>query len=139
MPYLLAEEGLQAALDEMCHRAMKSSSLKINLQLTGQEERIGESNEINLYRIAQEVISNTQKHSGANNLLIRYHVGPDLVSWVSEDDGIGFDTSYLQSARNTGLGLKNIQVRVQLMKGKLNIITKPGKGLKIEITVPRGG
>lgn len=137
MPYLLAEEGLQAALDEMCHRAMKSSNLKINLQITGQEERIGESNEINLYRIAQEVISNTQKHSGANTLLIRYHVGPDLISWASEDDGIGFDTNYLQSARNTGLGLKNIQVRVQLMKGKLNIITKPGKGVKIEITVPR--
>ncbi len=137
MPYLLAEEGLQAALDEMGHRAMKSSNLKINLQITGLDERIGESNEINLYRIAQEVISNTQKHSGANNLLIRYTVGPDAITWLSEDDGIGFDPKYLQSSRNTGLGLKNIQVRVQLMKGKINIATKPGKGVRIEIEVPR--
>ncbi|CAN5356400.1 sensor histidine kinase [soil metagenome] len=137
MPYLLAEEGLQAALDEMCHRAMKSSSLKINMQITGLDERIGDSNEINLYRIAQEVISNTQKHSGATNLVIRYMVGPDVITWVSEDDGIGFDPKYLQSNRSLGLGLKNIQVRVQLMKGKITVSTKPGKGVRIEIEIPR--
>jgi signal transduction histidine kinase/ligand-binding sensor domain-containing protein len=137
MPYLLAEEGLQAALEEMCHRAMKSGTLNINLQITGLDERIGESNEINLYRIAQEIISNAQKHSGAQNLLIKYHVGAEEIEWVSEDDGIGFDPAYLKGGRNTGLGLKNIQVRVELMKGIINIITKPGKGVIVQIKVPR--
>ena len=137
MPFLLAEEGLQAALDEMCHRAMKYSSLNISMQITGSNERIGESNEINLYRIAQEVISNAQKHSGAQNLIIKYHVDADEITWFSEDDGIGFDPIYLQGGRSTGLGLKNIQVRVQLMKGTTKITTKPGKGVTIDIRVPR--
>lgn len=137
MPYLLAEEGLQAALDEMCYRAMKYSTLKINLQITGLDERIGESNEINLYRIAQEIISNAQKHSGAQNLLIRYYVGAEEITWTSEDDGIGFDPAYLKGVRNTGLGLKNIQVRVELMKGTIDIVTKPGKGVTVNIKVPR--
>jgi signal transduction histidine kinase/ligand-binding sensor domain-containing protein len=137
MPYLLAEEGLQAALEEMCHRAMKSGTLNINLQITGLDERIGESNEINLYRIAQEIISNAQKHSGAQNLVIKYHVGAEEIEWVSEDDGIGFDPAYLKGGRNTGLGLKNIQVRVELMKGTINIITKPGKGVIVQIKVPK--
>lgn len=137
MPFLLAEEGLQAALDEMCHRAMKYSSLNINMQITGSNERIGESNEINLYRIAQEIISNAQKHSGAQNLMIKYHVDAEEITWYSEDDGIGFDPAYLQGGRSNGLGLKNIQVRVQLMKGTIKITTKPGKGVTIDIRVPR--
>lgn len=137
MPFLLAEEGLPAALDEMCHRAMKYGSLNINIQITGLNERIGESKEINIYRIAQEVISNAQKHSGAQNLMIKYHVDSDEITWYSEDDGIGFDPVYLNGGRSNGLGLKNIQVRVQLMKGTIKIITRPGKGVIIDIKIPR--
>lgn len=133
MPNLLAEEGLEAVLDELCNRTGKSANLKIMMKITGFEKRLDAGIEIAIYRMVQEIINNVIKHASAKNLNISLERKSNLVLLTATDDGIGFSQD--QQVRK-GIGLKNIKVRTELLKGSLNIHSQKGKGTTIEIEIP---
>ena len=87
---------------------------------------------IHLYRILQETMQNAYKHAQATKVVISYKKeNTDLVFNIS-DDGEGFD---MYKAKK-GIGLKNIEDRVQEIKGKLLITSQKQKGTDITIIVP---
>lgn len=86
---------------------------------------------INLYRIIQEALQNIRKHANATNVeLILELKNGDLIVEI-KDDGEGFDIK----RREKGIGLKNIQERVQELKGRLDIESNV-KGTKLKIIIP---
>ena len=90
---------------------------------------------MNLYRIVQESLNNILKHAHAKCVTIRLERDIREVQLRIEDDGGGFTPEALAENKK-GLGLKNITERVRMLGGKLNLDSSPGKGTRIEVTIP---
>ena len=94
-----------------------------------------------LLRIVQEGLVNVRKHSGARHALVRLGSNRDHWNLTIEDDGKGFpfagrlDHDLIEEA---GKGPMIIKERVSLIAGELTVESSPGKGTRLEITVPRG-
>jgi signal transduction histidine kinase len=91
-------------------------------------------------RIVQEALVNVRKHSKARQVLVRLDANPKCWKLMIEDDGRGFDFSgrlsqtELDAARKGPLVIKE---RVRLIDGELTIESNPGRGSRLEITVPQ--
>ncbi|MDB5055298.1 MAG: two-component system sensor histidine kinase [Bacilli bacterium] len=89
--------------------------------------------EDHLFRIVQEALSNTLRHSKATKMDIKLQRPTDAVRLSVHDNGIGFDSD-LQ--KHTSYGLVSMRERVNEIGGSLSIVTAPDKGTRIEIRVP---
>lgn len=132
MPEALVRFGLDTALNDFCNDINQSGALKINYQSIGLEDVIiDQTVSITLYRIVQELINNTMKHSGAASAIVQLTKSNEQLSITVEDDGKGFDTNILKT--NKGIGWVNIQNRVEFLKGKLDIRSNEGEGTSVQI------
>ncbi len=132
MPEALVKFGLDTALKDFCNDINQSGSLKITYQSIGLADAvIDQTTAITVYRIVQELINNTIKHAAANNAIVQVSKSDELLSVTVEDDGKGFNTSILNAAK--GIGWSNIQNRIDLLKGKLDINSTPGNGTSVHI------
>jgi two-component system sensor histidine kinase UhpB len=84
------------------------------------------------YRIVQEKLNNILKHSGANNAYIRLYTSASHIMLTLTDDGAGFDTN----ATAAGIGLRNITNRAAVYNGTTRIVSEPGKGCMLEVSIP---
>jgi two-component system, NarL family, sensor kinase len=132
MPEALVRFGLDAALRDFCNDINKSGALDITYQSYGlAEENLDQTISITLYRIVQELISNSIRHSSSRTALVQVTRTGEHLSVTVEDEGTGFDTSILNKSR--GIGWTNIQHRVEFLKGKLDVNSEPGKGTSVHI------
>jgi signal transduction histidine kinase len=125
MPHVLTKEGLIPALEELTVRINKSNQVKAEIQIFGMERRLNEVFEISLYRILQEWISNVLKYSGSTQLLIQFIEHEDEIIITVEDNGIGFDLKTFENSK--GNGWRNINTRLNLIKGSMDIDSKLGR------------
>lgn len=119
MPEVLVNFGLDEALKSYCENITQSKALKINYQSFGVENRLEKSTEIVVYRIVQELLNNIVKHAQATESTIQLSRNNNLVSLTVEDNGKGFDTINLNQTK--GIGLQNLQNRVDYLNGTLDI------------------
>ncbi len=131
MPDLLEQFGIVSAMDELSEKS-SGENIKITFEPIDMRGRLNSRAETGLYRITQELISNAVRHSMAQNVHIQLINHGDSVVLSVEDDGIGFDLKL----RSKGIGLKNIESRVKLMNGELDIETTPGRGTLVTVEVP---
>lgn len=124
MPETLVQNGLLPALKEFAHRLSVNGKVQVEVQSFDFDGRLVEIQEISLYRIVQEWCNNVLKYSGANKIEIQIVNDTDELRLTIEDNGNGFDTKVL--AHGQGHGWKNIQSRVKLIKGELDIDSNPG-------------
>jgi signal transduction histidine kinase len=101
------------------------------------DQRLPETVETNLYRIAQEALSNVRKHADARNVSVLLQV-KDQVTLIVEDDGMGFERSgeWEKKASPSCLGLISMQERAALLKGDLEIDSSRGSGTTVRARVP---
>jgi PAS domain S-box-containing protein len=101
------------------------------------DQRLPEPVETNLYRIAQEALSNVRKHADARNVSVLLQV-KDQVTLIVEDDGMGFEQSgeWEKKASTECLGLISMQERAALLKGDLEIDSSRGSGTTVRARVP---
>jgi signal transduction histidine kinase len=146
-PTVLDERGLGPALQARLDSVEARSGLVVSLETPDQqgERRLPVQTEMELYRIAQEALTNVIKHAGASHVWVtlRYedsgnNVGDDrgwhgCVVLEIRDDGVGFD---LQTARERGtLGLSSITERAEKIGGMVTINTIPNGGTSVKIEV----
>ncbi len=125
MPHTLIQYGLVPALSEMAERINQSSDLVVRISSFDVPDRLNEVQEINLYRIIQEWINNIMKYSGASLIEVQL-VGHDQeIVLTVEDNGNGFNSDTLKFS--SGNGWKNIQSRLNLIKGSIEVDSQPGK------------
>ncbi len=124
---------LKQALNDLVDEVNKTPELQIKLHYDMEEGKlIGSKKELMIYRVVQEQINNILKHSQATNATVELATeGSELMLTIS-DDGVGFDPG----ERSKGIGLQNINSRVEFYSGRLDIISKPGKGCQFKITIP---
>ena len=132
MPRHLEEHGLIAELEEMKHLVERSKSVKVQLRVIGFETRLNPLMEINLYRIINELVNNSLKHSGAGKININLSRDKKGLRVFFSDDGKGFSTD----AKYEGIGLKNIESRINLFKGHYKIESAENTGTLFKINFP---
>lgn len=131
-PPLLTDFGLAEALNDFCNKIQKTTGIQVNFDDATSKERYQAEIEVTLYRIIQELFSNTIKHANATAIQVSLTTANNMIRLTFKDNGSGYNPL---EATN-GSGLKNMQSRTDFIKGNIEIITKPGEGIKVEIKVP---
>jgi len=134
MPQALSRKGLITALLESINELNENSGLQIQL-VNSTPPEFSKDKEVHIYRIIQEIINNTIKHAGATKMIIEMEPSTSQLRLKISDNGCGFLLTAITS-ENTGLGLKNIMSRVDIMKGDVYLDTSPGKGTLYTIEIP---
>ena len=134
MPSTLMRKGLAAAVNESIEKTSKPGGLKIFFK---DEDTVPLETEkaVHVYRIIQEVVHNTIKHAKAGNLYINMAIKNNKLILTTKDDGIGFNHSkILQGA--TGLGLRNLLSRTEILNGEMYIDSSKEKGTEYIFELP---
>jgi len=138
-PKILEELGLSPALRILCQRISRESGICGSIDIPGKEERFNNKLEITLYRLIQEALNNIVKHSKAKIFNIQLLNSDKSIKLIISDDGVGFEPNNLLRSENplTGMGLINMQERIEEFKGKLKIDSTPGNGTVIFVDIPK--
>jgi two-component system NarL family sensor kinase len=133
-PAALYDLGLAAALRDYVASWSNATGITAEFRHIGvHTERCAPETEINLYRIAQEALSNVQQHAQAQSATVYLQTRDDVVVLTVEDDGLGFDLE--KPAPETAIGIIAMRERANLLGGRLDIETSSG-GTTIIATVP---
>jgi len=131
MPNALIDIGLVPAITELVKKINSAGKLKVDLKCTDDIIKLDETEAIAVYRIIQEVLNNTIRHSEAKNVEIEFYQSEKKLILNISDDGKGMDVSKIKESK--GIGWKNIYSRVSMLNGKIEIISEIGKGTKLFI------
>lgn len=128
----IAQLGLVKTITIEVERLNKSSIMEASVDVEGQVISLGDERELVLFRIFQEALNNSLKHSGAKQFKIGLQYSPHLFNLTIADDGAGFAYDALKSG---GSGLRNMQNRAALIGGAAKISSEPGMGCCITINI----
>lgn len=129
---ILVKFGLTYAIKDLAQK-YSNSELSIDTEVRN-VGRYSERFEIKVYNIIQEFINNILKHSQASRAIIKIEDINGNIKILIYDNGIGFDLNLLD--KKEGIGIKQIEARVQLMEGDFKIESMLDKGTQIEISIP---
>ena len=134
VPAVLNELGLADALQNLCREVTKSSGIKIDCEANAHSFKNTDKINTYLYRIAQEALNNSVKHSNASHVNLKIYISNEQVFMKIEDNGKGF--KYDSNRKFCGNGLNNIKERVHLLNGEMHIDTVLGEGTTLNVIVP---
>lgn len=137
MPATLIRKGLVSALKEYTRVVNRSYPVAIAL-VADEEPGLPENKAIHVYRMMQEIIQNAIKHSGASELLVVFEQHEEMLVVKIAGNGKAFDFEALR-ATGTGMGLRNLQNRAELLGGKIftKAAQKGGTSYIIEIPLDK--
>ncbi|PYI50908.1 sensor histidine kinase [Paenibacillus flagellatus] len=95
--------------------------------------RLPKGIEDHLFRIVQEALSNTLRHSKATQMELKLYRPGDSIRLSIRDNGVGFE---LDEKKHASYGLQSMKERINEVGGSIQFVTAPGKGTRIEIRVP---
>jgi signal transduction histidine kinase len=135
-PVALDELGLEAALEHcVADWRQRMPHVRFQLALTGDLDTLDEAVALTIYRLVQEGLTNVSKHAHARRVDIdvrRVQSAADDVAFSLIDDGDGADLS----RKSAGLGLVGMRERVEVLGGRLELLTAPGQGFTIRTALP---
>jgi len=127
--------GLQAAIEQLCEAIRDSGKVQVVSFIDLNNQVDGETS-LHIYRIVQELFTNTLKHANASSVRSEITQTKDYLSIIHQDNGIGFDTAAPQS---DSMGLQNIRSRVGKLNGEFKIqSSSDGSTFIIEIPLKHG-
>lgn len=138
LPTSLEKFGLSHAIKEMCERIQLSGIIDVKISETGTPIEMDKKREVLVYRIAQEMISNTVRHSKANWLHVQL-VWSETLQLIIQDNGEGFAYKGFkekQTSYKPGLGLYNIETRVSLLGANLEYASVFPQGSQFTVKIP---
>lgn len=133
MPEVLEGFGLKEALSQTCRNLEDRTGVEVKFNHIDVEERYDQAIEFNLFRVAQELLNNVQKHARCKKVFVSLMDHGDSLSLSVEDDGIGFNNP----EDSKGIGLKNVRSRVDSIGGDVHVESAQNSGTLINIEVPK--
>ena len=135
LPPTLEELGLQAAMIELGEIYTRIGSIEVDIRFTPEELTLKNSIlELNVFRIIQELTHNSLQHGKASLIDIHFLKDIKQLSVTYTDNGEGFDTD--RQVLNKGLGMRNIESRLHIVKGSWAYQSSPGEGMQAQLTIP---
>jgi PAS domain S-box-containing protein len=131
--------GLVRTVYQLCEDFSGKNKLSVDFYSAGVKDlKLDFDTAINLYRLIQEGLNNINKHAQAANVIIRLVASsPNLILRI-EDDGQGFDVDnrLSKALKEKRMGLSNMEERVSLLSGKMDIKSQIKRGTRIFIEIP---
>jgi signal transduction histidine kinase len=134
LPNTLERKGLAEAIRDFIGHINYKQVTNIQLFVV-KEIRVPKEKEIHVFRMLQEIVHNTIKHAGAKNLQIGLSEDSGYLLVLTKDDGKGFDVEK-EKKGSSGLGLKSLESRCEILNGILTMDSKPGQGTDYFIKIP---
>lgn len=137
-PIILETKGLVPTLEQYVQRFPETEEPRVHLDTGNFNRRLNPKTETTVFTIMQEAVNNARKHAKAKNIWLRLvQQGSDLMASV-QDDGVGFDLEKVKASyeKRGSFGLLNMHERAQLVGGRTEIRSAPGRGTAVIITVP---
>ncbi len=131
-PETVKNMGLEKSIELELQRFNRLKFLDANLNIIGDEIVIDKKDEIILFRILQEFLSNTVKHSKAPKLDVTLTYTKDNLTIKAQDFGVGFDEKEIQK----GSGLINMKSRAKLIDTEFSLLSKKDKGVVLTLVYP---
>jgi signal transduction histidine kinase len=137
-PQILDDLGLQAALQWLTRTAAVDGGPQISLDASGLDNVLDGELRTLVFRVAQEALNNALKHAQAQTIVLRLFERARVLHILVVDDGVGCDTAAALAQGSQGLssGLSSMRERVRLFGGQLQMISAPGEGAQIRISLP---
>jgi signal transduction histidine kinase/ligand-binding sensor domain-containing protein len=134
-PYQLEKLGLTAALRGLVTRVAGASEIGFRAEIDNVDGLFSQEMEISIYRIVQEALNNTVKHSQATQGRVLVTSNAETLNLIIEDNGCGFTPPEGRAAQQShkGFGLLGIAERVRMLGGRVVIESAPGHGSRIQI------
>lgn len=136
-PSALDDIGLQAAISSLLQDYKAHSGADIEASLSTQAGKLKSEVATTLYRIAQESLTNIEKHSNASKVSVILQQMGNMLQLIIRDDGDGFDVNH--AIRSGGIGLRNMRERVEFIGGDFEIESEPGFGTEITVLLKLDG
>ncbi|HRB92764.1 MAG TPA: sensor histidine kinase, partial [Chitinophagales bacterium] len=135
LPDVLLKYGLISAIDKFVQKINQTNQLNVQFECNGFEESsLNNTEKLMMYRIIQESVNNTIKYAHANEVMIQLSADEREISLMVQDNGKGFDIKNINT--NSGIGFKNMQLRTEFLKGKIDIESSINNGTTIFIEIP---
>ncbi|HYC29800.1 MAG TPA: sensor histidine kinase [Chitinophagaceae bacterium] len=123
--------GLGGALEELSDSINQSGALRVAIRDDyGHLQQLPPNVSLSLYRVLQELLSNTLKHANASTTAIHFFERDGMLEINYSDDGKGFTTF-----PTTGMGMRNVESRLGMINASYNISSSPGQGFSATIKV----
>lgn len=136
MPPILTDFGLGAAIRLLTEYTSQTSNIQVTYESNYGQTRLNSNLEVNLYRIAQEALNNILKHSKATEAKVILKKNKAEIELIISDNGVGFDEKSIKKETIINNGLPNMQTRVRLLGGQMQIQAKSTKGTRITVKIP---
>jgi signal transduction histidine kinase len=137
-PTILEHLGFAAAIRSLFSDFARHSNVKVLLELGDVDDLLSRSTQIIVYRIFQEALNNIGKHAEASSISIVVKQIDNIVSFLIQDDGKGFDLEKIveRTVTERSLGLAAMDERARMLGGQLEVSSQEGKGTKIAFKIP---
>ncbi len=129
--HVLENFGLHRAISGIIKSYIALQKTKINFYTNLENRRFPNEVELAIYRITNELMNNTFKHSGAQNIDFDLVWSGALIEMRYKDNGCGFDINKNQQ----GMGIQNIYSRAKSLDAQINFIAEKGAGCQVDITI----
>ena len=132
-PVALDGTDLAGALRRLADRFSHETGIEVDLGLDADvaPNQLDRDREVVLLRAAQEALANVRRHSDARRVTIRLRLDNGAAEVEVSDDGHGFDPETVH-----GLGLAGMRGRVEDIGGEMDVVTGPGRGTHVRVSVP---
>jgi len=137
-PQILESQGLVAAVEHYISKVQEDADFEIHLEAMDLSDALDINTQAVAFNIIEETINNVKKHAECENVWIHLALKKDFFVTQIQDDGKGFDVEATMASydQRGSMGLLNLYERAQLVEGKTEIVSAPGKGTKVTLIVP---
>jgi signal transduction histidine kinase len=135
-PANISTQGLHLSVKELVEKFRKLNTTEIVFSMEGEEFLIDAARQIIIYRIIQEALSNSIKHSGCSKISLRLLFENPVLGITINDNGCGFDREKLDHLIQSkkGSGVVNMISRAKMMGAKLSLESETGRGTLLELS-----
>ncbi|MEE8174159.1 MAG: PAS domain-containing sensor histidine kinase, partial [Dehalococcoidia bacterium] len=136
-PGVLDQLGLLPALEWLAEDMIASYEIDARVEVIGTPRRLSAEEELVLFRIAQEALSNVRKHSQATEAVVRVEFCDDKIRMAITDNGQGFELPDMLSdfVAKGKLGILGMHERARLLDGSFSVQSEAGKGTTVSVEV----
>ncbi len=138
-PLILETRGLDEALYQFAHKVHDTHGQQVWVEVgPGVAQRLTGEQQAMLFYIAEEAVTNAQKHAAAENVRVRLLQDGAAVSLEVEDDGVGFNVGAVDAhyEQRGSLGMVTMRERAELLGGEFRVDSDEGSGTYIRVLLP---
>lgn len=139
-PPVLYELGFEAAVGWLARQTRQRYGLEVEFKDDGKPKPLDDDVRVFLFQAVRELLVNVVKHANAHKASVSARRVRGELRVTVEDDGIGFDVSKTGSSdREGGFGLFSVRERLDHIGGRVNIVSRPGRGTRVTLIAPVDG